>query len=130
MKNVNEKLIMDKFKAIYAGFPKGKIQKSEKPDFLVHSGDKRVGIEITEVFQDSHKGQSNYQQLSSDRHEFTKQLIQELQKFVDFTFHISIHFSYFNHLRKSERNCRLPLFEKSSIPIPVSYTHLRAHETD
>lgn len=97
-----EKYILDRFKTCYHSFPEGEINKSEKPDFIIKSNKKVIGIEITEIFQDSHEGHSKYQQRSSDRHDFSNKIILELQKFVDFTFHISIDFNDFYHLKKSK----------------------------
>lgn len=109
-----EKYVLEQFKSCYKSFPKGKIQKSEKPDFLIQTAKKKIGIELTEIFQDSHNGHSKYQQRSSDRGKFTEKLIFELQKFVDFTFHISIHFSNFYHLKKSnEKELVLKAFKAS-----------------
>lgn len=102
MTSKEEKYILKQFKTCYKSFPEGKIQKSEKPDFLIQTAKKKIGLELTEIFQDSHNGYSKYQQRSSDRHKFTKKLILELQKYVDFTFHISIHFSDFIHVQKAK----------------------------
>ena len=102
MTSKEEKYILEQFKTCYKSFPKGEVKKSEKPDFLIQTAGKKIGIELTEIFQDSYNGHSKYQQRFSDRKKFTEKLIPELQKFVDFTFHISIHFSDFIHLKKSK----------------------------
>lgn len=44
---------LEHFKEIYPDFPAGDIEKSEKPDFVVHTRTKLVGIEHTEIFQPS-----------------------------------------------------------------------------
>jgi hypothetical protein len=47
-----ERLIMDYFKKNYPDFPKGKLEKSESPDFILHRnnhGD--IGIEITRLHE-------------------------------------------------------------------------------
>jgi len=110
-----EKYILDRFKTCYQLFPKGEIHKSEQPDYIIKSTKKIIGIEITEVFQDSHQGYSKYQQRSSDRHDFSQKLILELQKVVNFTFLISIHFSDFYHLRKSKEKEKLEATFKATI---------------
>ncbi|WP_281542568.1 hypothetical protein [Maribacter aestuarii] len=102
MTTEEEKYVLEQFKCCYKPFPKGEIEKTEKPDFLIQAAKKKIGIELTEIFQDSYNGHSKYQQRSSDRSKFTEKLILELQKFVDFSFHISIHFSDFHHLTKSK----------------------------
>ena len=109
-----EKDILEQFKKSYEFFPEGEVKKSERPDFLIQTVENKIGIELTEIFQDSYKGHSKYQQRSSDRHKFTEKLILELQKFVDFTFHITIHFSDFVHLKKvKEKELILKAFKAS-----------------
>ncbi|SEM31879.1 hypothetical protein SAMN04488008_1163 [Maribacter orientalis] len=115
MTTKEEKYILDQFKTCYKSFPEGEIQKTEKPDFIIQTAKNRIGIELTEIFQDSHNGHSKYQQRSSDRSKFTEKLILELQKFVDFTFHISIHFSDFHHLKKAEEKQLIKKAFKASV---------------
>lgn len=45
--------VLGRFEELYTQFPAGIIEKSESPDFLVHSGGKVIGIELCEIFQDS-----------------------------------------------------------------------------
>jgi len=96
---------LDRFKALYRNFPTGKISKAEQPDFIVYSKQGKIGIELTELFQDSHlKGYSEYQQKSSARHIFTNELIGILQKYVSFTFHIGIGFNAFKSVNKLNKD--------------------------
>lgn len=89
--NLNkEKYILDRFKTCYHSFPEGEINKSEKPDFIIKSNKKGIGIEITEIFQDSHEGHSKYQQRSSNRHDFSKKNHSRTTKVG------RLHFSCFN----------------------------------
>ena len=45
-----EELVLNVLRAKWSGFPKGKVIKSESPDFIVQSGKKaKTGIEITEI---------------------------------------------------------------------------------
>jgi len=47
---LEELLIMEQFRNEYAGFPKGKLQKSESPDFVLKLNPKTViGIELTKL---------------------------------------------------------------------------------
>jgi len=62
MSSPQEIRVLQVFQELYASFPHGKIQESESPDFILHSIDKVIGIEVTEVFQDSHEGKSKLQQ--------------------------------------------------------------------
>ena len=48
----NRELIhIENFREICGFFPGGEIEKTEKPDFIVHATDKLLGIEHTEIFQ-------------------------------------------------------------------------------
>jgi len=38
------------FKSIFKNFPDGEIECQERPDFIVHSKTKIIGIELTEIF--------------------------------------------------------------------------------
>jgi len=47
---MEELLIMEQFKDAYAEFPKGKLQKSESPDFILKLSTKNwIGIELTKL---------------------------------------------------------------------------------
>ncbi|OQX78947.1 MAG: hypothetical protein B6D61_04430 [Bacteroidetes bacterium 4484_249] len=49
-KDTEEKLIIDYFREIYTGFPKGRLIKSESPDFILKQGRKKTtGIELTRL---------------------------------------------------------------------------------
>jgi hypothetical protein len=49
-KSIQEVIILDRFKKHYPGFPKGRIVKSESPDFMIMSGIKpAIGIELTSL---------------------------------------------------------------------------------
>lgn len=116
--NTNQEFhFLEKFKELYQDFPNGKIDKSEQPDFIISNEKGKIGIELTEVFQDSHlnNGQSKFQQLSSDRHSFTTDLINIIEQYISFTFHIAIHFNDFNHLKKSKKHIVLKKAFKSCI---------------
>lgn len=97
-----EKIIFEEFRTLHAEFPNGDYQQTDRPDFIIKSESNKIGVEITEVFQDSHLGHSKYQQRSSVRHLITKKLIEKLQEIVPFTFHVSIHFSDHIPIRKNK----------------------------
>lgn len=56
MKDKKEWFVINKFKDIYTKFPKGVLQKCEQPDFIIIDENRTIGIELAEVFQDSHLG--------------------------------------------------------------------------
>jgi|25_taG_2_1085351.scaffolds.fasta_scaffold05748_3 hypothetical protein len=101
MKKDRELDYLNRFKSLYENFPSGEILESEQPDFIVESKRGKIGIELTELFQDSHlRGYSKFQQESSSRHLFTNELIAILQNYVSFTFHIGIEFNEFKPVNK------------------------------
>jgi hypothetical protein len=51
MKKNRELAHLEHFRTICPFFPDGKIEKAEKPDFLVYTGESILGIEHTEIFQ-------------------------------------------------------------------------------
>ena len=48
-KDKKEWAIINMFRSSYPYFPIGELEKSESPDFLLHSGGKLIGIELTEL---------------------------------------------------------------------------------
>ncbi len=48
-KEKKEWAIINMFRSCYPYFPLGDLEKSESPDFLVHTDDKLIGIELTEL---------------------------------------------------------------------------------
>jgi len=46
-----ERLIMDYFRRSYPDFPKGKLKKSESPDFILQHNHHAIGIEITRLHE-------------------------------------------------------------------------------
>ena len=49
-KHIEEKLILDYFKQAHIDFPKGRLVKSESPDFVLKVGIKKtIGIELTRL---------------------------------------------------------------------------------
>lgn len=103
MSTLQEIRVLQLFQELYASFPPGKIDESESPDFILNASDKVIGIEVTEVFQDSHEGKSKLKQYSSDSSNFTDQLITLLQPHLNYSFSIGIDFSKFNPIKKVDK---------------------------
>lgn len=56
VKSVKEQVIFDRFRQAYTDFPKGKLIKSESPDFLLKiSPRKTIGIELTALPRPSYE---------------------------------------------------------------------------
>lgn len=51
MNKTRELIHLEHFKETWNLFPNGEIEKSEKPDFIVHTSGGPIGIEHTEIFQ-------------------------------------------------------------------------------
>lgn len=51
--------ILRRFKEEYELFPSGEIVQTDRPDFIITSKVKIIGIEVAEIFQDSHLGKSS-----------------------------------------------------------------------
>ncbi|CAL2101530.1 conserved protein of unknown function [Tenacibaculum sp. 190130A14a] len=100
-----EELILDKFKLHYESFPEGKILPIEKPDFIIQGKNRKIGIELTEVFLDSNDNNmmSRLERKYSDRRIFTSVLINKLQCLVNFKFCISVFFNDYKPIRKLKR---------------------------
>lgn len=110
----NEELeIIEKFKELYKEFPEGEIVVQEAPDFIVKSKNIKIGIEITETFQDDELKRD-----SADWAEFTDELIDRVQKAVPFTFSIGIRFSSKDHLKANKKEHE-PLYS-SLVPLCVA----------
>ena len=79
-----EIIIIDSFKENYKDFPKGELLQSESPDFTIVNGDIKIGIEIAEVFQDSHASKgSKLKQIESVQKKFEESLMEAIQKHTE-----------------------------------------------
>ena len=105
MTKEDELYFLKRFENLYDSFPEGKIIPSEQPDFIIKNEDFKIGIEITELFQDSHlNGYSKYQQKSISKNYFTNKYIKLIQKYLSFTFHINIEFNESQSINKLNQN--------------------------
>lgn len=95
--------IFKTFARLIPGGPITVFKKHEAPDFIIEFEGKTIGVELTEVFQDSSAGHSKLQQRSSEWENFTDLFIQKIQPLVNFTFAVGIDFSVFIPIRKVER---------------------------
>lgn len=98
-----EQWIFDSFIKLYTDEAISKYTKAESPDFIMELKNRRVGLELTEIFQDSGERFSELQRKSSDWKTFTEDFITELQPRINFKFMVGIHFSSFHSIKKSEK---------------------------
>lgn len=118
-----EKWVMDIFVEIYH---KGDIEilsKQESPDFIVEFEGKKVGVELTDIFQDSNLDHSRLQQYSSDSSSFTDDLITLIQPNVGFTFSIGIHFNKNFPIKKSVRGQILNKTKDICVPAMINLSN-------
>jgi hypothetical protein len=111
-----EQWVFETFARIFPGGPITIFKRQESPDFIIEFEGKTIGVELTEIFQDSSTGHSKLQQKSSDRENFTEELIQTIQPFVNFHFGVGIHFSEFSHIRKSDKQTLIQLLVQICLP--------------
>jgi hypothetical protein len=52
MNKAAEQFYLEEFKKNYSAFPCGDIDPHERPDFLIRTGDRVIGVEVTEYFRD------------------------------------------------------------------------------
>lgn len=52
IKKAKERSQLNLFRNSYNGFPKGSLQNFEKPDFIVDNNKKRIGIELTDLYNE------------------------------------------------------------------------------
>lgn len=92
------------------------IKEQEAPDFIINIEGKEIGVELTEVFQDSHLGTSKMKQESSEGAQFTEDLIALIQQKIPFTFSIGIHFNKNLPIKKSKKQIILKELEGICVP--------------
>ena len=112
--------LMERFQKLYSRVTFEKPLKQESPDFISYSNGTKIGIEITEVFQDSASGNSKLQQYSADCSKLTDQLIDVIQPFINFKFTIGITFSKVNHIRKSTKNQLIQTLKNICVPAMIN----------
>lgn len=115
-KKERERWIMDLFIDSYKDEKLTILQEQESPDFIVGLANKRIGVELTEVFQDSHLGISKLKQSSSDGSSFTEDFIALIQSNVPFKFSIGINFNKSHSIRKSKKQEILSQLKNICVP--------------
>ena len=102
-KKDRERWILDIFIDNYKDGRLTLLHEQESPDFIIGLDQKTIGVELTEVFQDSHLGTSRLKQNSSDGSSFTEELIALLQPDIPFKFSIGINFNRRQTVKKSKK---------------------------
>lgn len=113
-----EQYIIQTFKEYYENFPAGILIQGEKPDFTITDGDKVIGIEIAEVFQDSHldKGsQLKRQEVTEDK--FEKSLLKAIKNHTEKNIAIGVDFSTFHSFTVNE----IDALVQECLPHPLEF---------
>ena len=124
-KKERERWIMDLFIESYKKGNISIINEQEAPDFIASLEGREIGIELTEIFQDSHLGISKLKQESSDGSQFTEDLIALIQPNIPFTFSIGIHFNKNLPIKKAKKQEVLKELEVICLPAMIN---LQDHE--
>ncbi len=111
-----EEWIFEMFVRLHPDVYRKDFKKTESPDFTLQLEEKIIGVELTEIFQDSTDKDSKLQKKSSDGISFTEDFIKEIQPNIPFKFAVNFHFSRFHPIRKFERQNLIKEISKICIP--------------
>lgn len=115
-KKARERWVMDLFIDSYKDGKLSILLEQEAPDFIISLDKKNIGVELTEVFQDSHLGISRLKQSSSDGSSFTEDFIALIQPDIPFKFSIGINFNKNQSIKKSKKQEILSQLKNICIP--------------
>jgi hypothetical protein len=119
-KKYRERWVMNLFIENYKKEIIALLNEQECPDFIVSVDGRKIGVELTEVFQDSHLGVSKLKQSSSEGSSFTEDLISIIQPHIPFAFSIGIHFNKNIPIKKSTKQEVLKRLEEICIPFMIN----------
>ena len=94
MTRSQEEYLFNTFKELYNDFPKGDCLRGERPDFVINTREKRIGVEVTQIFIDNYLDESlNEKRKESLHFKFGVSLFEKLSPIMPFKFVLSIDFS-------------------------------------
>lgn len=132
MKKNHELIHLEHFKEVCPSFPEGKIESTEKPDFIVHTQENLLGIEHTEIYQLGPSDGTSLQAQDSLAQKVVEKahslyLEQHSQPLL-----VQIHFNHRIRLRKTEvdrlAKAIMHLVETTPIEPGLSITIMRSAE--
>lgn len=124
---VEEQEIFDGFKEIYKDFPCGDISHLESPDFLINTGDEKIGVEITRLFPDKSPGEGGSKGMKEEkyRENFGKELLEKIEPL--FEDKISLYISYYSKIPLNDSILSSCVYEiekhKQGNNLPISFYH-------
>jgi hypothetical protein len=66
-KKDHERYYLDLFRSTFPRFPAGSVEDGESPDFIVHSPDGKIGIELTRIYRQARSNRAPLQSQESER---------------------------------------------------------------
>ena len=94
MTRSQEEYVFNTFKELYHDFPHGDCLRGEQPDFVINTGGKIIGVEITQIFIDNYLDESiNEKRKENLQFKFGVSLCKKLSFIIPFKFVLSIDFS-------------------------------------
>lgn len=116
LKKERERWVLDIFLKLYKEGELIVLCELERPDFMVGLNQKKIGIELTEIFQDSHLRQSKLKQASSEAGSLTRDFIALLQPYVPFSFSIGIGFHKYRSIKGAKKKVILDELKEICYP--------------
>lgn len=116
-----EILLLEKFKHLYENFPFGIISHEDAPDIIVTDNDYKIGIELTEIFQDSFRKSSKLKQLQDYHSRIGNLLVREIERIYNYKIVVHLGFND-NNLSDNDK----PVNEIVSVCLDVLQHNLRS----
>lgn len=97
-----ERWQLEQFSSLFPGFPRGSISDSEEPDFIVDTGDRKIGIELTDLYWQPLPNQAPRQSQESLWYRIVKAAERIYSESALAPLQVSVHFNRQYSLRKSD----------------------------
>ena len=101
-KKEKEKILLQRFRESFPEFPSGEIEATENPDFLIHAGTGKVGIEVTLLHRNTTGNKSPLQEQESLRRLIADKARQLYESQGGPHIHVNVHFNGQNRLRRRD----------------------------
>ena len=106
MTRSHEEYVFKAFKELYHDFPVGEYIRDEQPDFVIKTGNKLIGVEITQVFIDNYLNTSLNKKRKENLHKlFGENLCKKLSLIIPYKFVLSIDFSKEKDFSTNQIDC-------------------------
>jgi len=98
-----ERRFVEAFKSSFSDFPQGNILKGEQPDFVIINEQRKIGFEVTRIYQANVKGKRPQKEIESERRAVVYEALRNYEKKGLPPIDVSIHFGS-NPFNKKNRN--------------------------